>query len=80
MSGFRNKMAEMIAEQGNELWTIEHDDEADVRMWYIKDKASYNDPHGRLPQYQIWKGDKRRYVGTNMQEAYADYEKARIGA
>lgn len=72
---FREKMAEMIVEQGDELWTLESYADGAVVMWYIKDHESYNDPHGRLPQYQVWKGDKRKYVGTNREEAYADFEK-----
>lgn len=72
---FREKMAEMIAKSGDELWTLESYAEGAVVMWYIKDHTSYNDPLGRLPQYQVWKGDKRKYVGTNRHEAYADFEK-----
>lgn len=72
---FRDRMAEMIAEQGDELWTLESYADGAVVMWYIKDRKSYNDPLGRLPQYQVWKMDKRCYVGTNRNEAYADFEK-----
>ena len=66
MVGFRNKMAEMIIEQGDMLYRLEHDDNTNVEMWLIRDHASYNDPFGRADQYQVWKGDKRSYVGSNM--------------
>ena len=72
---FRDRMAEVIAEQGDELWTLESYADGAVVMWYIKDHASKDDPHGRLPQYQVWNMDKRKYVGTNRKEAYADFEK-----
>lgn len=71
---FREKMAEMIIAQGDELWTIEKDDGKDIVMWYIKDHASRNDPYGREPQYQVWSGNKRCYVGSNRQNAYADFK------
>lgn len=70
MSGFREKMAEMIAKSGDELWTLESYAEGAVVMWYIKDHN-----REREPQYQVWKGDKRKYVGSNRLEAYADFEK-----
>lgn len=70
MKGFRNKMAEMIVAQGDELWTLENYADGVVVMWYIKD---YN--REREPQYQVWKGDKRKYVGSNRNEAYADFKK-----
>ena len=73
MTGFRDKMAKMIADSGDELWELERFGE--VGMWYIKDKSSYNDPLGREPQYQVWNGEKRCYVGSNRTEAYADFEK-----
>lgn len=72
--GFRDKMAQMIAESGDSLWLLEHDVQKDVRMWYIKDHECL-----REPQYQVWKGEKRRYVGTNRSEAYNDYERAKRG-
>ena len=75
MKGFRNKMAESIVKSGDELWTIERDENTDVVMWYIKDHESYNDPFGRQPQYQVWNGDKRCYVGSDRHCAYADFEK-----
>ena len=71
----REKMAEMIAEQGDELWTLESYADGAVVMWYIKDRKSYNDPYGRKPQYQVWKENKRCYVGTSREEAYADFER-----
>ena len=73
--GFREKMAQMIAEKGDDLYTLEAYAGGAVVMWYIKDHESYNDPLGRVPQYQVWNGDKRCYVGANRQEAYADFEK-----
>ena len=71
----REKIAEMIAEQGDELWTLESYADGAVVMWYIKDHTSKDDPYGRLPQYQVWKENKRCYVGTNRNEAYADFER-----
>ena len=73
MVSFRDKMAKMIVESGDELWTLEKS--GDVQMWYIKDHESYNDPFGRQPQYQVWNGDKRCYVGSNRKLAYADFDK-----
>lgn len=67
----RKKIAESIVERGDTLYTLESC--GDVVMWYILDHASYNDPYGRLPQYQVWQGDKRFYVGSNRKDAYADY-------
>ena len=70
MSGFREKMAEIIAKSGDELWTLESYSDGAVVMWYIKDHN-----REREPQYQVWKGDKRKYVGSNRSEAYSDFEK-----
>ena len=73
MKGFRNKMAESIINQGDLLFVIEKDNESDVQMWLIRDHESYGDPFGRADQYQVWNGDKRCYVGSNKESAYADY-------
>ena len=75
MKGIRDKMAESIVTKGDMLYEMEHD--GDVCLWLIRDHESYNDPFGRPDQYQVWKGDKRCYVGPNIQYAYADYNKQR---
>ena len=75
MKGFREKMAESIVAQGDTLWTIERAHNDAVVMWYIVDGASHNDPLGRQPQYQVWFEDKRCYVGSNRDLAYADFNK-----
>lgn len=67
---FREKMAEMIVEQKDELWTIESYADGAVVMWYIKDY--YRE---KQPQYQVWYMDKRCYVGTDRKSAYADFAK-----
>ena len=74
MYKFRMKMAESIAKD-NELWLLESYDNERVIIWYIKDKSSYNNPLGRLPQFQVWNEDKRCFVGTSQKEAYAEYRK-----
>jgi hypothetical protein len=74
MKGLREKMAESIVKSGDELWTLEKYGDGFVQMWYIKDHESYNDPHGREPQYQVWFGQKRTYVGSNKTEAYAEFQ------
>lgn len=71
VKNLREKMAESIVKQGDELWTLERSGR--VVMWYIKDHESYNDPLGRKPQYQVWNGDKRCYVGSDRESAYTDY-------
>ena len=68
MKGFRNKMAESIVKQGDKLCGIEKN--GDVQMWLI-----YDHDGERAPQYQVWHGDKRCYVGPNRDAAYADYRK-----
>ena len=72
---FREKMAEMIVQNGDKLCRLEDFSGGAVVMWYIVDGKSYNNPLGRLPQYQVWKMDKRCYVGTDRHEAYADFAK-----
>lgn len=67
----REKIAESIVQRGDKLYTLESI--GDVVMWYILDHASYNDPCGRLPQYQVWQGDKRGYVGSDRKAAYKDF-------
>lgn len=74
---FRERMAEAIAEQGDELWTLENYADGAVVMWYIKDHESKDDPFGRLPQYQVWFGDKRKYVGSDRNAAYKSYQDAK---
>ena len=75
MKGFRNLMAESIVKHGDMLCTIERYADGAVEMWLIRDHTSYNDPLGRADQFQVWRGDKRCYVGSNRQAAYADFEK-----
>lgn len=76
MYKFREKMAESIVKQGDTLWTIERFNDGDaVVMWYIVDGKSHNDPFGRKPQYQVWFEDKRCYVGSDRNLAYADFNK-----
>lgn len=75
MYKFREKMAESIVKQGDKLWTLERAHNDAVVMWYIVDGASYNDPFGRKPQYQVWFEDKRKYVGPDRNLAYADFNK-----
>ena len=75
VENFRNKMAESIMASGDQLWLIENDEKSDVQLWLIRDHTSYNDPLGRADQFQVWRGNKRCYVGSNRQCAYADYRK-----
>lgn len=68
-------MAKSIVENGDKLTTLEDWNNGAVVMWYIVDGASYNDPFGRKPQYQVWNMDKRCYVGSDMKAAYNDFDK-----
>jgi hypothetical protein len=67
---FREQMAKMIVEQGDELHTLEKYSDGAVEMWYIIDR--YRE---KQPQYQVWNMDKRCYIGTNRKNAYADFAK-----
>lgn len=69
MKGFRNMMAESIVKQGDTLHKIEDFNDGTIVMWLIYD------PCGRKPQYQVWDGDKRGYVGSDSDSAYADFNK-----
>lgn len=79
VNNFRDLMAKSIMESRDLLYTLERDDESDSQLWLVRDHESYNDALGRADQYQVWKGNKRRYVGPSMKEAYADFEKAKKG-
>ena len=74
---FRERMAEAIAEQGDKLHLLESYSNGAVVLWYIVDGKSYNDPYGMLPQYQVWFGDKRKYVGSDRNAAYKAYQDAK---
>ena len=72
---FRKLMAEVITEQGDKLVTLEDFNDGFIVIWVIYDRKSAGDPFGRAPQYQVWRGDQRCYVGSNMNEAYADFNR-----
>lgn len=63
-----------IASITNTIYPLEH--KGRVWLYELKDKASYNDPFGRLPLYVIFVGDKQVYTNNHgVREAYQAYER-----
>ena len=76
--GIRDSWAKSFDLGKTQLYPLES---CDIRLYITKDVIhtgpciGNEDPHGRLPIYHVWDGDKHVYCGQSMQYAYKMYRK-----